>query len=112
MAACDSINGLLSGKIMRGNKFRTYAGIITILLLLAAFIPSALSQAEWTAVTEAGTVASTGATGSSPTGPSSGEMKFTGIGMGTIAVGTAIAEASVIAVAASQSISAKSTTVH
>ncbi len=83
-----------------------------LLLLLAAFIPSALSQAEWTAGAEAGAVASTRAAGSIPIGPSSGEMKFTGIGMGTIAVGTAIAEAAVIAVAASQSSSSKSTTVH
>ena len=97
---------------MKGNKFKMCAGIITILLLLAAFIPSALSQAEWTADTEAGMRVSTGAAGSSPAGPSSGEMKFTGIGTGTIAVGTAIAEAAVIAVAASQSTSSKSTTVH
>jgi hypothetical protein len=96
---------------MRGGKFRKYAGIITILLLLAAFIPSALSQAEWIAGTESAG-AGMQAVSSGPVGPAAGRMALTEIGVGTIAMGTAIAEAAVIAIAASQSYSSNSTSIH
>ena len=97
---------------MRGKKFRKYAGIITILLFLAMFIPSALSLVEGSAGTEAGAGAGTRAVSSGPVGPAAGGMALTGIGVGTIAVGTAIAEAAVIAIAASQSYSSNSTSIH
>ena len=92
---------------MRANRFRKYGGIIILLLFLVAFIPSALSQAEKTA--DRGTGASVGArtADSAPGGKIAG-----GIGRGTIAMGTAIAEAAVIAVAASQPNSGNPTTVQ
>ncbi len=93
-------------------KFMKYAGIIAMLLFLAAFIPSALSPAEGTAGSEVAASAGTHAAGTGPVGPNKGEMAFPGPGVGTIAVGTAIAEAAVIAVAASQSTSSNSTTIH
>ena len=92
---------------MRGNKFRKYGGIIILLLFLVAFIPSALSQAEKTADRGAGAIAGTRTADSA-----AGGKIAPGIGTGTIAVGTAIAEAAVIAVAASQSNSANPTTVQ
>ena len=96
---------------MRRKKFRKYAGIITILVFLLALIPLALSQAEWTADT-GGADAGMRAVSSGPVGPAAGRMALTAIGEGTIAVGTAIAEAAVMAVAASQSYSSHSTTIH
>jgi hypothetical protein len=93
-------------------KSKKYAGIITLLLFFAVFIPSALSQAEWTAVR--GTGSSSGArTADSGTADAVAERKIaTGIGVGTIAMGTAIAEAAVIAVAASQTNTSNSATMH
>lgn len=97
---------------MRGKKFRKYAGIVTILLFLAMFIPSALSLVEGTAGTEADARAGVSAVGRGTTGLTAGAMTSTGVGVGTIAVGIAIAEAAVIAIAASQSDSSNSTTIH
>jgi hypothetical protein len=96
---------------MREKKFRKYAGIITILLFVAMFIPSALSLVEGTAGTESAG-AGTPAAMSGSVDPAAGRSALTGIGLGTIAVGTAIAEAAVIAIAASQPYSSKSTTIH
>jgi hypothetical protein len=101
------------GKIMNGKNIRKLAGIITILLFLAAFIPSALSPAEGTTVgSEAAAGAGGRTAGTGTVGPTAGGMTFSGIGVGTIAVGTAIAEAAVIAVAASQSNPSNSATIH
>jgi hypothetical protein len=97
---------------MRRRKFRKYAGIITLLLFFAVFIPSALSQAERTA--DRGTGSSSGVRmADSGTADAVAEGKIAaGIGVGTIAVGTAIAEAAVIAVAASQLNTSNPTTIH
>ncbi len=98
----------MRGELMRRNKFRKYAGITTLLLFLVAFIPSALSQSEGNGERETGwRTAGLGSFDSA-----AGGMTGIRIAVGTIAMGTAIAKAAVVAVAASPSNSASSTTSH
>lgn len=87
---------------MKSNKFKKYAGIVIILLIAIALIPSVLSQAEGTADKEVGPGVGTQATGSSPSGSTAGGVTASRIGVGTIAMGNAITETAVIAIAALQ----------
>lgn len=112
MATDDSIKDLFGAKIVKGKKYGSYAGIMIILFFLVLFIPSALSQAEWTAGIKARAGVGTHTGGADPAGPIKGGMTLTGIGVGTIAMGTAIAEAAAVAVAASQTSQSNSTTIH
>ena len=96
-------------------KIRRYAGVvILILLFLVAFMPSALNPAEGTTGSDAAADVHAAArtAGIGTAGQMSGKMTFTGIGMGTVAVGTAIGQAAVLAVAASRPNSSNSTTIH
>ena len=96
---------------MRERKSRKYAGIITILLFLAMFIPSALSLVDGTAGTES---AGAGTVVVSPgsVGPAAERLSMTEIGVGTIAGAPPLREAAVIAIAASQLDSSNSTSIH
>ncbi len=94
---------------MKRNKFGKYAGIVIILLIAIALIPSVLSQAEGTADKEAGPGVGTRTTGSSPSGAIAEGMTGVRIGVGTIAMGNAITEAAVIAIAALQPDSSNNT---
>ena len=90
-----------------GKKFfGKYLGITLAILFAVAFNPSSLSQAEWTP----------GNGASLPSVGSAGMIKegvvVAGTSTGTIAMGTAIAEASAIAIAASQPGLPNSMTVH
>lgn len=79
---------------MRREKITRYVAIILITLFLGPFIPSALSPAEGVSIES---VAGIGASLAGAT-----RTTFPGIGAGTIARGSVIAEAAVVAVAASQ----------
>ncbi len=87
---------------MSGQTFRKHAGITTTVLFLVIFIPSVLSQAEGTTDRAIGATVSARPEGTTAAG----------IGAGTIAMGTAITEAALIAVAAPQQTSTNPVTVH
>lgn len=87
---------------MKRTRFVKYAGVIALLLFLAASMASALSSAERTAGPEAAVTAGEYTTETHAVGRSWEEASAVRGGIGTIAMGAAIAEAALIAVAASQ----------
>ncbi len=97
---------------MRRRTFGKNAGIIALLLSLILFVPSALSQAERTADSAVGALTGASAAETCSADAASEKNTTSGIGVGTIATGKAIAEAAVIAIAASQPDSSDLTSIY